>query len=91
MEGEVLLAVILQVSAKTGVHLLNHEHRQTRSSRHIHPQELDYTVVMQLRPHQALCLEIADEFVRSSGQLVFEHDLMQMLVGASAQLHISKL
>ena len=27
MEGELLLAVTLQVPAKTGVHLLHHEHR----------------------------------------------------------------
>ena len=27
MEGELLPAVILQVRAKTGVHLLHHEHR----------------------------------------------------------------
>ena len=71
MEGELLLPVILQVHAKTGVHLLHHEYRQARSAIHMHPQELDHVGVTQLRPRQALCLEVADQFRYSAGGLVF--------------------
>ena len=62
MEGELLLTVILQVRAKTGVHLLHHEHRQARSAIHMHPQELDHAGVTQVRPRQAIRLELADQF-----------------------------
>ncbi len=71
MEGELLLAVMLQVRAKTGVHLLHHEHWQAKSVIHVHPQELDHAGVTQLRPRQALRFEVADQFRYSTGRLVF--------------------
>ena len=88
MKGELLLAVILQVRAKTGVHLLHHEHRQARSSLHIHPQELDDAGVTQLRPRQALRLEVADQFRYSAGRFVFKQDLMQTFGGAHSPVPV---
>ena len=45
MEGELLLAVILQVSPKAGVHLLHDKHRQARSRLKIHTEELNHSGV----------------------------------------------
>ena len=61
MEEELLLTVILQVRAQTGVHLLHHEHRQARTLFQVHPQELDHTGVRLLRPSQALRLKVTNE------------------------------
>ena len=79
MEGKLLLAVTLQVLAKTGLHLLHHEHWQPRFWLQVYAEELDYAGMTQLRPCQALRLKIADQFRYSSRRLVFQQDLVQAL------------
>ena len=74
--------MILQVPAKTGVHLLNDEHRQARALLQVHAQELDYVGVTQFGPRAAFGLKVAEEFLRSSCRIVFEEDFVQALCSA---------
>ena len=105
IEGELHLAVILQVRAKTGVHLLHDQNWLARAALKVHSKELDNPWMTQLRPHQALRFEVADQFRYSSGRLVFEQNVVETLgcaygpvpfcltyscVGSFAQPHVGE-
>ena len=86
MEGKLLLAVVLQVLAKTGVHFLHDEHWQARASFQVHPQELDYAGVTQFGLCDAFPFEVAEEFLRSSWRLVFQQNLVDAFGSARSAI-----
>ena len=79
VEGEVLLAVTFAVLSQTGIHFFNYENWQTRVAFQMYPEELHYTGMTKFRPRKAFRLKVADEFLRSSGRLVLEQNVVKAL------------
>ena len=77
VEGELLLAVTFAVLSQTGIHSLNYQNRQTRVAFQMYPEELHYTGMTQFGPSQTFRLKVADEFLRSSGRLVLEQNVVK--------------
>ena len=82
VDGELLLAVTFAVLSQTGVHFLNYENWQTRVAFQMYPEELHYTGMTQFGPSQTFRLKVADEFLRSSGRLVLEQNVVKAFCSA---------
>ena len=79
VQGKLLLAAIFAAFSKTGIHFLNYENWQTRVAFQMYPEELHYTGMTQFGPSQTFRLKVADEFLRSSGRLVLEQNVVKAL------------
>ena len=82
VEGELLLAVSFAVLSQTDIHFLNYENWQTRVAFQMYPEELHYTGMTQFGPSQTFRLKVANEFLRSSGRLVLEQNVVKALGSA---------